>query len=122
MPGDAGDGDRGTLGLVGRACQGGAGRSVQAPRIGVLHWSSSPAHVIGRSWALEPLTRQVLTDDAPIPEVRGDPALIVPLCRLHHTVHQLRKLDLLDYLTAEEAQAVLDAGSLASARRRLRPP
>ena len=82
----------------------------------------SAAHVIGRSWALEPLTRQVLTDDAPIPEVRGDPALIVPLCRLHNTVHQLRKLDLLDYLTAEEAQAVLDAGSLASARRRLRPP
>ena len=32
----------------------------------------------------------------------ADPALIVPLCRLHHTVHQLRKLDLLDYLTAEE--------------------
>lgn len=47
---------------------------------------------------------------------------IVPLCRHHHRLYDAHELDLLGYLTAEEeAQAVLDAGSLETARRRICP-
>jgi hypothetical protein len=50
------------------------------------------------------------------------PNRIVPLCRKHHRAYDAHELDLLGYLTAEEeAQAVLDAGSIESARRRLCP-
>lgn len=54
------------------------------------------------------------------------PERIVPLCRASiggcHPSYDDHELDLLGYLTPEEeAQAVLDAGSLESARRRLAP-
>lgn len=56
---------------------------------------------------------------------RVEPVRIVPLCTKHHDRYDGRahpRLDLLGHLTAEEeAQAVLDAGGLELARRKLAP-
>jgi hypothetical protein len=85
----------------------------------------SPAHILG--FGVPNRDRLIELATGPEEDRRDasfwvSPNRIVPLCRLHHMVHQLHKLDLLDCLTAEEeAQAVLDAGSLEAARRRLRP-
>lgn len=76
------------------------------------------AHILGREhdkktpikWYLEWEPYKVMPDR------------VVPLCRRHHRLFDSHDLDLLGYLTPEEeAQAVLDAGSLESARRRLAP-
>lgn len=45
---------------------------------------------------------------------------IVPLCRGHHQDYDAHRLDLMGYLTAtEQARAVLDAGGIELARRRI---
>lgn len=50
------------------------------------------------------------------------PVRIVPLCRKHHRLFDAHEIDLLPALTPEEqVQAVMDAGGLELARRRLAP-
>lgn len=88
------------------------------------------AHIIGRecdeyvaAWAIEMETLDVSQrPKTAYATWRVDPDRIVPLCHKHHRAYDDHELDLLGYLTPEEeAQAVLDAGSLESARRRLCP-
>lgn len=80
------------------------------------------AHVIGTSNDAFDL------DGTPRPSkcYKVEPVRIVPLCGPHpagcHGDYDAHRLDLLALLTKEEqAQAVLDAGSIESARRRLCP-
>lgn len=67
------------------------------------------AHVIGR-----------IHDRRVGSVVEVDPDSVIGLCGDHHRAYDARTLDLLPYLTAaEQARAVLDAGSIESARRRI---
>lgn len=72
------------------------------------------AHILGRrhDQPISPGSRTLLVL----------PDRIVPLCPVHHREYDSHSLDLLGFLRApEQAQAVLDAGGIESARRRLAP-
>ena len=91
-----------------RVC--GSSRSVEA------------AHILGRKHD-EP---KVGADGRPLKELYVDPIRVIPLCGpfpegCHGKDHK-HELDLLPYLTAgEQAQAVLDAGSMGLALKRISP-
>jgi hypothetical protein len=72
------------------------------------------AHIIGRHCD-QPKTEGSKT-------LYVHPDSVVGLCVAHHRAYDARELDLLGHLTPEEeARAVLDAGGLELARRRLAP-
>jgi hypothetical protein len=78
-------------------------------RVCASHSNVELAHVIGR--ARDRRQGNVATVEADS---------IVPLCREHHQAYDAHVLDLLPYLSlAEQARAVLDAGGLELARRRI---
>ncbi|HEX6024382.1 MAG TPA: hypothetical protein VFZ00_20505 [Solirubrobacter sp.] len=67
------------------------------------------AHVIGRARDERRGKVAVVNKDS-----------VVPLCREHHQMYDAHRLDLMGVLTvSEQAQAVLDAGGLELARRRI---
>lgn len=67
------------------------------------------AHIIGRN-----------RDQRDGSVIRVDPDSVVGLCGHHHRTYDARLLDLLPYLTVtEQARAVLDAGGIEAARRRI---
>lgn len=74
------------------------------------------AHIIGRRHdepRVEGSTAKVLY---------VHPDSVIPLCRDCHTAYDAHRIGILPFLTREEqARAVLDAGSIESARRRLDP-
>lgn len=72
------------------------------------------AHVMGRKYdePISPGSRTLLVL----------PDRVVPLAPRIHTAYDLKEFDLLPYLTtAEQAQAVLDAGSIGLALKRISP-
>lgn len=67
------------------------------------------AHVVGRSRDRRDGNKQIV-----------DPDSVVPLCRECHAAYDRHEKDLLPFLTvAEQARAVLDAGGMLSAYRRV---
>jgi hypothetical protein len=84
------------------------------------------AHLIGRKCDFYP-PMDSMDDWDEVPRLlRGlltvRPGRIVPLCELCHGAYDRHEVDLLPVVDKREAaQAVLDAGSLESARRRLAP-
>lgn len=99
-------------------------------RVAAGGWGRNPcdestveaAHIIGREHDKNMPMFRFGRPTAPWRSYTVAPCRIVPLCRKHHRAYDAHELDLLGYLTPEEeAQAVLDAGSLESARRRLCP-
>ena len=93
--------------------------------------SEGMCRVCGRSCELEAahITGRVYDQPKPGQKTRWvNPDSIVPLCGQFspewscHTLYDSKQLDLLGHLTPqEEAKAVLDLGSIESARRRLCP-
>jgi len=72
------------------------------------------AHIMGRKY------------DKPVFEADKtlyvNPERIIPLCPDHHRQYDAHSLDILGYLAIEEqVQAVIDAGGIEQARRRLAP-
>lgn len=70
------------------------------------------AHVIGRKYD------RPVAEDSKTLLVR--PESVVVLCRRHHEAYDRRELDLMPYLHLfEQVRAVLDAGGIASANKRI---
>lgn len=83
-------------------------------------WGLQTAHVIGREHDLDSRNGLVPNGDSNAYFVRPD--RVIPLCGTCHTAYDRHEVEVLHVLTLDEQlQAVRDAGSVESMRRRTAP-